>query len=81
MNNSPKRVMFELAKKLGNKYRISRGGVPHIVGEIHGKTASICYFKKTNTFRVFTPYPSYDQDKFTFKTEERLLEFINKKDA
>lgn len=33
--------------------RVSKGGVPHTIYHYKGKSFSVCYFGKTNNYRIF----------------------------
>ncbi len=57
-------------------FRQSKNGVPHLV--VHtGDNFSICFFKGTKTFRVFTPYGQLGkQTKMSFSEPIEILEYI-----
>jgi hypothetical protein len=73
LNKSTIKKLEELG--LG-KIRVSRGGVPHIVGTTNGKTYSIAFFHKSGMYRAFFPYPHSDQTKIDFKSPESVKTFI-----
>ena len=57
-------------------FRQSKNGVPHLVVRT-GDNFSICYFKDTKTFRVFTPYGQPgEQTKMNFSEPIKILEYI-----
>ena len=58
-------------------YRVSDRGVPHVVIGIGDTKYSICYFVKSETFRIFFPYPATEQTKRNFKTLEDLSTFLS----
>lgn len=62
-------------------YRISRLGVPHLVVTTKKKRYSICYFRKTRTFRIFFPYPSLinRQTKIDFYLASDVINYFNLK--
>lgn len=44
----------------GIRARISRRGVPHLVGELsNGRRYSVCYFKTHHSYTVFFPYAEW----------------------
>ncbi len=83
-NASPKERMqsdaLELHRALRfvSNYRESRRGVPHIVVITGYETFSVCYFGKTQTYRVFWPYPSWGRrtNKSDFKDLEGVKKYI-----
>lgn len=67
-----------IAAQLNGYVRTSARGVPHVVVSHKNKGYSICYFKKSDIFRVFFPYPNEIQTKTDFKTSSEVVEFILK---
>jgi len=67
---------YALAKRLGARYRNSRRGVPHILYATHGVVYSICYFRNHDTWRVFFPYPSAEQTRVDFCSEDEVVSFL-----
>lgn len=68
---------LQLDKNEGiNAYaRISNRGVPHIV--INEIEASVCYFGRSKTWRVFEPYTGQsDQTKTDFETIDEVEEYL-----
>ncbi len=80
MINKPYRMLERVKKYMPfeTTLRISNNGVPHLVffapDEI---TYSICYFAKKRRFKIFYPYPSYQQTKIVCKLWTDVLEFFN----
>ncbi|GAI52830.1 unnamed protein product [marine sediment metagenome] len=58
------------------KPRTSRRNVQHLVVEAGEVTYSIMYFRKTNTWRIFYPYPSSVQTKFDVPTFGHVIEYF-----
>ena len=58
--------------------RESRRGVPHLVIMAGGIGFSVTYFLTTKTFRVFTPYPAFDQEqtKRNFKQPHHVADLF-----
>ncbi len=60
-------------------YRTSRKGVPHVVVDAEYQTFSVCWFSKSQIFRVFFPYPSWDQKmtRADFETLEGVETYLD----
>lgn len=71
------RKMKSLAERLNTEVKYSKAGVPIIVKTgSTGITYSICYFRTTDTYKVFWPYPSYNAVQKTRSFTE--IELIHK---
>ena len=64
-------------------FRWSRKGVPHLLIELDSKIVySLCYFKKSKSWRVFYPYGEVtSQQRQDFHSIGEILEFLNKAHA
>ncbi len=75
------KIMQDAAKLLGSTayYRTSRKGVPHVVVDAEYQTFSVCWFSKSQIFRVFFPYPSWGQKmtRADFKTLEEVESYLD----
>lgn len=60
------------------RIRTSKKGVKHAVVSVGSITYSIMWFRRTNMFRVFWPYPSNVQEHIDFDTPGKVVEFIAK---
>lgn len=74
-------VLEELEKrKIDVKYKTSAKNVPLLVVNLHAfqHRHSICYFKRTDKFRVFYPYGVYqaDQTKVDHSHVEDVVAYI-----
>lgn len=72
----------EIKDFIGGDIRISWQGVPHLLYPNAKKPKySICYFKKSNKFRLFYPYPSKFgfQHKETFDTAKEIINRLKRK--
>jgi len=67
-----------MAKAVGGYVRTSLHNVPHIVTPIGRIKASICYFAKKDFWRIFYPYPAWQQTKITCKSSSEVIERILK---
>jgi len=58
--------------------RESKRGVPHLVIMAGGTGFSVTYFLTTKQFRVFTPYPAFDQEqtKRNFKQPHQVADLF-----
>ncbi len=58
--------------------RESKRGTPHLVIMSGGVGFSVTYFLTTKTFRVFTPYPAFDQEqtKRNFKQPHHVADLF-----
>ena len=56
--------------------RFSKRSVPHIVVYTDDNTYSIMYFKRTDRWRIFYPYPSNSQVKFDEPTFGQVEEYF-----
>ncbi len=81
---SNKAIMQDTALTLSRTYptayfRESRKGVPHVVVDAEYQTFSVCWFSKSQIFRVFFPYPSWDQKmtRADFKTLEGVESYLD----
>lgn len=77
MNKNPISRMSEVARRLNGEYRVSRRGVPHVLITRGGVTYSVCYFKRSNLYRVFYPYGSSNQERRDFATLDDLTGFFD----
>jgi len=71
---------FTLSRTWPSAYfRTSRKGVPHVVVDTLYQTFSICWFSKSQIFRVFFPYPSWDQKmtRADFETLEGVKTYLD----
>ena len=69
--------MIELTSLNIGTIRWSKNSVPHLLVEKDSVIHSITFFRKTKTYRVFWPWPSYEkQSKRDFKTKEEVIEFL-----
>ncbi len=61
-------------------FRWSFNGIPHLLIENNsGVVHSLCYFKRTKTWRLFYPYgPGKPQNKETFEDADQAIDFILK---
>lgn len=61
------------------RFRISKRGVPHIVGDlITGNSYSVCYFFKQRVFKLFFPYAKYGpQEVWTANTPEGIVQQLD----
>jgi hypothetical protein len=58
-------------------FRWSLSGVPHLLVELKNKvTYSVCYFRRSGTWRVFYPYPGDRQEKRNFGSWEDAYDFL-----
>lgn len=73
---NPFNIMTEVAEEIGGEYKVSQRNVPYVVIKYKGEKASVCYFKKTNIFRLFYPYPGDAQEKIDFSSKEELLKHL-----
>ncbi len=66
----------DIAIACSGTLRTSKRGVPHVLVNVEDTTYSIVWFKKTNIFRIFWPYPSDEQHKQDFDTPGKVIAFI-----
>jgi hypothetical protein len=52
--------------------RTSKKGTPYLIFN----NKSVCYFKDTETYRVFSPHPASQQTRKDFKTLGRLVKYL-----
>lgn len=72
-------VYLELVKEFDSViFRWSKYGVPHLVITTKVSTFSVCYFRRSKIFKIFSPYPSggLDQDKDNRFTVQEVVEYI-----
>lgn len=70
--------LIKMAIATKGTVRISKQGVPHITVRRNNITYSICYFYRSNTWRVFFPYPAKEQEKISFNNFDDTVQYINK---
>jgi len=64
---------FEKLMEIGlGDIRTSKKGVPHLVFN----NKSVCWFGKSQVYRVFSPYPASVQEKKDFKTVGRVVKYL-----
>lgn len=73
------KIMQDAAERLkltwpSSFYRVSRKGVPHVIADTGYRTFSVCWFGKSQIFRVFYPYPNYGSD--TVRADFETLEGV-----
>ena len=52
----------KMTETLGGIFRVSQRDVPHVVVELgNEQRASVCYFGRTQTWRVFFPYMQFQE--------------------
>ena len=61
------------------RFRISKRGVPHIVGDlITGNSYSVCYFFKQRVYKLFFPYAMGNhQEVWTANTPEGIVQHLD----
>jgi len=77
------KIMQDAAKLLelrwaATQYRVSRRGVPHVIVDTEYQTFSVCWFGKSQIYRVFFPYPSWGHEvtRADFKTLEDVKRYL-----
>lgn len=58
------------------KVRVSSSGTPHLVGSENGTSFSVGYFRRSDSYRVFFPYPASNQMRIDFKSPEEVSRFL-----
>jgi len=76
LNDFVMEKVVKMETVLNGKSRLSNQCVPHILVEVGDTTYSICYFVKRNIWKVFFPYPSGNQTRMKFKTDNEVVEFF-----
>ena len=79
ITNKLNTVMSLVRKHVTKVYiRDSKRGTPHLVIMSGGTGFSVTYFLTTKTFRVFTPYPAFDQEqtKKNFKQAHHVADLF-----
>lgn len=66
-----------LAKELGGESRISSRGVPHVIVKKNGVSISVCWMGEKRVWRVFWPYPGFEQKRESFQKKDELVKFIS----
>jgi len=66
---------------VGGEIRVSAQNVPHLVFPLGDKEASVAYFARRDSYRLFYPYPSRGghQERFNFDFPQGVTEFVNQK--
>ena len=76
------RILYRIKdniKPLISEVILSKKGVPHLVVNFKGIQYSVCYFKKSHSFRVFWPYMDFDnQNKIELKLWTDVINFFKK---
>ena len=77
--SKPSNRLLSIQKRIGGDLKISNGGVPHLVLEKDGIPASVCYFGRSDVYRVFTTYMQFSspQTKIDFNTPEQVIEYFS----
>ena len=77
------KIMQDVAIALQSTYpsayfRTSRKGVPHVVVDTEYQTFSVCWFGKSQIYKVFYPYPSWGQEmtRADFETLEDVKRYL-----
>ena len=59
----------------GGEWRLSHRSVPYALFPYRDSKASVCYFRKTNIYRLFYPFAQDNQEKWDFNSIEELEAF------
>jgi hypothetical protein len=80
MNRTTKAIqnLKQLEKEIkGSKIRVSSNGVPHLLFTAKSITYSVAYFGKSDTYRLFYPYPANIQTRLDFRFRTEIVSFFN----
>lgn len=59
--------------------KISKKGVPLLVVKVKDITHSVCYFGKSNSYRIFFPFPSEQQERLDLKNQQEVIVYFSNK--